>query len=65
MADLDAFWGRPGEGENFYRALSGKSGHLAWRYLLLEPVSFEQSLTLQPNPGDKLGGRLALFYLKQ
>jgi hypothetical protein len=64
MSDLDPFWGRPGESEDFYRALSGRSGPLAWRYMLLEPVSFEQSLTLKPNPGDKLGNRLALFYLK-
>jgi hypothetical protein len=64
MADLDAFWGRPGESENFYRALSGRSGGLAWRYMLMEPVSFEQSLVMKPNAGDKLGGRLALFYLK-
>jgi hypothetical protein len=64
MSDLDPFWGRPGEGEDFYRALSGRNGRLAWRYMLLEPVSFEQSLSLKPNPSDKLGSRLALFYLK-
>jgi hypothetical protein len=65
MRDLDPFWGRPGESADFYRALSGRSGRLAWRYLLLEPVGFEQSLVLKPNAGDKLGGRLALFYLKR
>jgi 3-keto-disaccharide hydrolase len=65
MADLDPFWGRPGESENFYCALSGRSSGLAWRYLLAAPVSFEQSLVLKPNPGAKLGGRLALFYLKR
>jgi 3-keto-disaccharide hydrolase/Protein of unknown function (DUF2961) len=64
MADLDPFWGRPGESENFYRGLSGRSGRLAWRYMLLAPVSFEQSLVLAPAAGDKLGSRLALFYLK-
>jgi hypothetical protein len=64
MADLDGFWGRPGEGRNFYRALSGRRGNLAWRYMLLEPVDFEQSLVVTPNAGDKLGARLALFYLK-
>jgi hypothetical protein len=64
MADLDPFWGRPGESRNFYRALSGRRGELAWRYMLLEPVNFEQSLVLKPNLGDKLGDRLALFYLK-
>jgi hypothetical protein len=63
-SDLDPFWGRPGEGYNFYRALSGRRGAIAWRYMLLEPVSFEQSLVLKSNAGDKLGNRLALFYLK-
>jgi hypothetical protein len=65
MADLDPFWGRPGESEDFYRALSGRSGRLAWRYMLLAPLEFEQSLVLKPNAGDKLGGRLALFYLQR
>jgi hypothetical protein len=32
--------------------------------MLMEPVSFERSLVLKPNAGDKLGSRLALFYLK-
>jgi hypothetical protein len=64
MSDLDPFWGRPGEPQNFFRALSGRAGNLAWRYLLLEPVSFNESLLLKPNPADKLGARLALFYLK-
>ena len=64
MAELDPFWGKPGEGKNFYRALSGRRGDLAWRYMLLEPVNFEQSLVLSPNPGDRLGDRLALFYVK-
>ncbi len=64
MADLDAFWGRPGEPRNFTRALSGRRGDLAWRYMLLEPVNFEGSLVLRPNAADKRGDRLALFYLK-
>ncbi|MBI3837156.1 MAG: DUF1080 domain-containing protein [Planctomycetia bacterium] len=65
MTDLDAFFGRPGEGSSFYRALSGRRGGISWRYMLLEPVSFEHSLVLKPNAGDKLGDRLALFYLKK
>lgn len=65
MSELDSFWGRPGESHTFFRALSGHRQGLAWRYMLLEPVSFKTSLVLQPNPGDKLGDRLALFYLKQ
>jgi hypothetical protein len=64
-ADLDPFFGKPGESNNFFRALSGRKAGLAWRYMLLEPVSFEHSLVLKPNPGDKLGSRLALFYLKK
>ena len=64
MTNLDSFWGRPGEPRNFYRALSGRRENLAWRYMLLEPVTFEQSLVLAPNAGGKLGDRLALFYLK-
>jgi hypothetical protein len=63
MADLDAFWGRPGEARDFSRALSGRRGSLAWRYLLLEPVGFRESLVLKCNAGDALGDRLALFYL--
>ena len=64
MSDLDGFIGRPGESNNFTRALGGRRGPLAWRYLLLAPVSFERSLALEANPGDKLGDRLALFYIK-
>lgn len=65
MDDLDPLWGHAGEGgRTFFRALSGRRQGLAWRYLLLEPVGFEQSLVIKPNDGDKLGDRLALFYLK-
>jgi len=63
MSELDPFWGRPGEGRNFYRALSGRRDNLAWRYLLLEAPNFDRSLELDANPGDQLGSRLALFYL--
>jgi hypothetical protein len=62
MDDLDPLWGRPGEGENYYTALSGHRGRLGWRYLVFEPVSFGESMVLKPR-GEKLGGRLALFYL--
>jgi hypothetical protein len=65
MPDLDPFFSKPGESNNYFRALTGRRGGLAWRYLLLAPVSFEHSLVLSPNPGDKLGDRLALFYLKK
>jgi hypothetical protein len=33
--------------------------------MLLAPVSFERSLVLTANPGDKLGDRLALFYIQK
>ncbi len=65
MSELDAFWGRPGESRNFTRALSGRRADLGWRYMLLAPVDFEQSLVVSPDSGDQLGGRLALFYLKR
>ena len=48
----------------FHRALSGRRGDLSWRYMLLAPVKFEQSLVLAPNAGDKMGDRLALFYVQ-
>jgi hypothetical protein len=65
MDDLDSLWGHAGEGgSTFFRALSGRRQGLAWRYLLLAPVDFEKSLVINPNEGDKLGDRLALYYLK-
>jgi hypothetical protein len=65
MEHLDPFLGRPGESPNFFTALAGRQGNLAWRYMLLAPVSFEQSLVVKPNAGDAVGARLALFYLKK
>jgi len=62
MDDLDPLWGRPGEGENFYSALAGRQGKLGWRYLVMEPVSYSQSIELAAK-GEKLGPRLALFYV--
>ena len=56
-AELDAFFGRPGEGENFFTALAGRQGELSWRYLLLAPVTFEQSLVVKANDGDKVEQR--------
>lgn len=65
MDDLDPLWGHAGEGgRTFFRALSGRRQGLAWSYLLLAPVDFHQSLVIKPHDGDKLGDRLALFYLK-
>lgn len=55
---LDGFLGRGGD---FRSAASGRRGSLAWRYLLLEPVDFRQSLVLKAS-GARLGDRLAVFY---
>ncbi len=63
MDDLDPLWGRPGEGENYYTALGGQRDGLGWRFLVLDPVSFGQSLKLNAK-SEQLGGRLALFYVK-
>ncbi|HEX3727083.1 MAG TPA: hypothetical protein VHV08_12600, partial [Pirellulales bacterium] len=63
--NLDPFFCRPGESSNYTRALTGRRGPLSWRYLLLAPVEFDHSLVLEANAGDKLGDRLALFYLKK
>ncbi len=63
MEYLDPFLGRPGESPNFFTALAGRQGNLAWRYMLLAPVDFETSLRLRAHPGGAVGDRLALFYL--
>ncbi len=63
MDDLDPLWGRPGEGQDYYSALGGCQNRLGWRYLVMEPMSFGRSIKLEAT-GDKLGPRLALFYLK-
>jgi hypothetical protein len=63
MEDLDPLWGRLGEGENYYTALAGHRDSLGWRFFVLDPVSFAKSLKLIAH-GEKLGGRLALFYVK-
>ncbi|NUQ65877.1 MAG: DUF1080 domain-containing protein [Pirellulales bacterium] len=57
---LDLFFGQAGD---FRKCLSGRNGNLAWRYLILAPVEFERSLVLKSS-GDKLGERLALFYVR-
>ncbi len=65
MPNLDPFFGRPGEPPEYFTALAGCQGNLAWRYMLLAPVSFERSLTVKPGEGQPIGDRLALFYLKK
>jgi hypothetical protein len=65
MRDLDPYYGRPGEPRNFFTALAGRQGALGWRYMLLAPVSFEQSLVVRAGEGDTIGDRLALFYLSK
>jgi len=59
---LDQFLGRRGN-EQFFSALSGQSAGLAWRYLLLEPIGFDESISLEAST-PTLGSRLALFYLQ-
>ncbi len=54
----DLFLGQNGD---FRKCLSGRHGELCWRYMLLEPVEFAKSLTLE-GVGPP-GPRLALFYL--
>lgn len=55
---LDALVGRSGD---FRSCLSGRRGAVVWRYLLLEPVDFQESFQLTAG-GPKLGSRLAIFY---
>jgi len=56
---LDTFLGHNGD---FRSCLSGRHGPLAWRYLLAQPVDFQQSFELTPR-GPTRGGRLAVFYV--
>jgi hypothetical protein len=57
---LDSFLGGvPGE-KSFFRVLSGRHDHLAWRYLLLSPVDFRSSLLLTST--STVGERLVLWY---
>ncbi len=48
--------------EEFRSVLSGRRRGLSWRYLLMAPVDFEKSLALT-STDDKVGSRLALFYM--
>ncbi|MGD9720680.1 MAG: DUF1080 domain-containing protein [Pirellulales bacterium] len=64
MEYLDPLFGRPGEPQNFFTALAGRQGNLAWRYMMLAPVTFEKSLVVRANASDQVGERLALFYLQ-
>ncbi len=63
MEYLDGFFGRPGEGEHYFTALTGNQENLAYRYLMLAPVGFSKSLVVRANADDAIGPRLALFYL--
>jgi hypothetical protein len=49
---------------DFRSAMSGRHGPLAWRYLMLDPVDFRQSLVVTA-AGEKLGDRLVLYYGRQ
>lgn len=60
-ASLDALLGGSGD---FRKHLSGRKGVLCWRYLMLAPVGFRESLVLTDG-GNRVGERLTLFYLKK
>jgi hypothetical protein len=60
-ATLNPFLGDEGD---FRKQLSGRQGVLCWCYLLLAPVDFQESLVLTGG-GNRVGERLALFYLKK
>ncbi|MEA1950034.1 MAG: DUF2961 domain-containing protein, partial [Planctomycetota bacterium] len=57
---LDDFLGR--SGHDYRTCLSGRRRGLAWRYMLMAPVDFQNSIRLEATT-DTLGKRLALFYL--
>jgi hypothetical protein len=57
-ASGDGFFGPM---RDFRSTMSGRRGPLAWRYLMLDPVDFRQSLVLTAT-GETLGDRLVLYY---
>ncbi|HXT59377.1 MAG TPA: DUF1080 domain-containing protein [Pirellulales bacterium] len=58
----NGFLGAADDASDIRRSLSGRRNGLAWRYLLLEPVDFQQSLVLRG--AEPAGDRLALFYIE-
>jgi len=58
----DSFLGEVDDARDVRRSLSGHRHGLAWRYLLLTPVDFQQSLRLIGEA--PAGDRLALYYLE-
>ena len=61
---LDGLLGCPKQAEDFLGALSGRKGNLAWRYLLLAPVDFDREIVANVPEATNVGGRLALFYVR-
>jgi hypothetical protein len=57
----NGFLGAADNASEIRRSLSGRRKGLAWRYLLLEPVDFQQLLVLRGS--EPAGDRLALFYI--
>jgi hypothetical protein len=49
---------------NERHSLTGRQGGLQWRFFLLAPPEFHDSLQLRGTEGTRLGNRLALFYMK-
>jgi hypothetical protein len=52
---------QPGAAGGFHPRLSGRRGTLCWRYLMLDPVDFRESLVLKTN-AQKLGPSVAIYY---
>jgi hypothetical protein len=59
---LSAWLGLPESKGDTRLVLSGRSGGLWWRYFLLAPINFRESLAIEAAPGQPLGDRLVLFY---
>ncbi|MBN2294080.1 MAG: DUF1080 domain-containing protein [Pirellulales bacterium] len=58
---LDDYLGR--SGREYRKCLSGRRQGLAWRYMLMAPVDFQESIRMEATTNE-LCKRLALFYVK-
>ena len=59
--NLNRFLGQGGT--DFRSCLSGSKGGMAWRYLLLSPVEFQESIVMKAT-SKELPRRLVLYYTK-
>ncbi|HEX5447106.1 MAG TPA: DUF2961 domain-containing protein, partial [Pirellulales bacterium] len=62
--DLRSFLGIEPQSTEERHSLCGRYGGFQWRFLLNAPVDFERSLELRATPGQPLGDRFGLFYLR-